>query len=132
MDRVYLDHQVNTFKIDNAMVYQILSVFTNTDTYVYRKQRKATQDGQALYFNIYKRFIGPDHVAMQAVDSEEKILNFHYDGNRKMWSWDKYVALHKEQHTIMESLAEYSTVAWTMTPKSATFFKASRALSWRQ
>ena len=24
-----------------------------------------------------------------------------------MWDWDKYVALHKEQHAIMESLTDY-------------------------
>ena len=28
------------------------------------------------------------------------------DGEIKTWDWDKYVALHKEQHAIMESLAD--------------------------
>ena len=34
LDRVYLDYQCDTFKVDNALVYQILlKVFTGMDTY---------------------------------------------------------------------------------------------------
>ena len=41
LDRTYLSHEVDTFKIVNAMVYQILSkIFTDMDVYVYMKQRK--------------------------------------------------------------------------------------------
>ena len=45
LDRAFLSPKADTFKVDNVMVYQILSkVFTDTDAYVYLKQRKATQD----------------------------------------------------------------------------------------
>ena len=45
LDRAYLSHQNDTFKIDNAMVYQILSkMFTNMIAFVYVKQRKSTLD----------------------------------------------------------------------------------------
>ena len=45
LDKVYLDYQCDTFKINNAMVYQILSkMFTDTDAHVYVRQRKGTQD----------------------------------------------------------------------------------------
>ena len=41
LDRAYLNYQVNSFKIDNALVHQILSkVFTDMDVYVYVKERK--------------------------------------------------------------------------------------------
>ena len=56
---------------------------------------------QAVYFNIHKYFLNPDHVAKQATDSERKLQTSHYDGDRKGWDWDKYFTLHKEQHTIM-------------------------------
>ena len=104
LDRVYLDHQVDTFKVDDDMVYQILSkTFTDTNTYVYVKQRKAMQDGQAVYFDGHKHFLGPDHVARQVAEAKGKLLHSHNDSERKTWDWDKYIALHKEQHTIMES-----------------------------
>ena len=46
-------------------------------------------------------------MARQATDAEGKLQNAHYDGERKTWDWYKYVALHKKQHTIMESLTDY-------------------------
>ena len=33
--------------------------------------------------------------------------NSHNDDKKKGWNQDKYVALHKEWQTIMESLADY-------------------------
>ena len=38
LNRVYLDEQCDTYKIDNALVYQILSkMFMDMDAYVYVK-----------------------------------------------------------------------------------------------
>ena len=55
LDRVYADHQADTFKIDKAMVYQILSkMFADIDAFVYMKQRKAMQDGQAVFFDVHR------------------------------------------------------------------------------
>ena len=46
-------------------------------------------------------------MARQAAEAERKLQSSHYDGEKKGWEWDKYVTLHKEQHTIMESLTDY-------------------------
>ena len=74
LERAYVDHHDNTFKVYNAIVYQILSkMFTDTNAFVYMKQSKATQYGQTVFFDIHKRFLGPDHVARQAPDAEEKL-----------------------------------------------------------
>ena len=41
LDKTYLSYQVDAFKIDNALVCQILfKLFTDMDAYVYAKQRK--------------------------------------------------------------------------------------------
>ena len=105
LDRAYLSYLVDTFNINNALVYQILSkMFTDMDAYVYVKQRKGMHDSQAVCFDIHKQFLRPDHVARQAAEAEGKLQNSHYDCKREMWDWDKYVALHKEQHAIMKNL----------------------------
>ena len=54
---------------------------------------------------VHKQFLGPDHVARQASEAKKK-LQSHYDGEKKGWDWIKYFALHKEQHTTMDSLAD--------------------------
>ena len=53
------------------------------DAYVYMKQRKGMQDGQALFFDAHKQFLSPDHVARQAVEVGKKLQTSHYDGERK-------------------------------------------------
>ena len=64
------------------------------------KQRKATKDGRAVFFDIHKKFLDPDHVARQATDAEGKLQNSH----------DKYVILHKERHAIIESITDYGYI----------------------
>ena len=86
LDTVYWDYQCDTFKIDNALVNQILSkVFTDTNAFVYLKQRKSTQDGWAMFFDIHKHFLSPNHVARLATKAEIKLQSFHYDGERSRW-----------------------------------------------
>ena len=53
------------------------------------------QDGQVVIFNVQKHFL------------QRNLQISHYDGKKKGWGWDKYVTLHKEQHTIMGSLTDY-------------------------
>ena len=127
LNKVYLHYQCDTFKIDNALVYQILlKMLMEMDIYVYMKQRKSTQDGQAVFFHI------PNHFMALTLWQEKKLQTSHYDGEMKGWDWVKYGALNKEQHAIIESVKDYATVAWTMASKSTMSSKASEALSWRQ
>ena len=45
MDRIYMDYQTDTFKVENAMVYQVFTkMFIDTDIFVYVKQRRGMQD----------------------------------------------------------------------------------------
>ena len=108
LDRAYPDYQCNTLKMNNALVYQMLSkIFMNTDTYILMMQKKGMQDNQAVYFNAHKHPLGPDYMTRQTTEAERKLQTSCYDGERKGWDWDKYVALHKEQHVIMENLTDY-------------------------
>ena len=77
------------------------------DSHVYMKHRMSTQDGQAVFFDTHKQFLDTNHVARQATEAKKKLQTSHYGGRRKGWDWDKYVALQKEQHAIMESLADH-------------------------
>ena len=80
LDKFYYLYEVGTFKINNMLVCQIFcKIFMDTDAYVYVKQRRDLQDGQAVYFDIHKQFLGPDHVARQATKAE-KLKTYPYDG----------------------------------------------------
>ena len=71
------------------------------NAYIYVKQRKAMQDGQAVNFDIHKNSLGPDHLARQATEAEGKLQNSHYDGERNHMGLGQVCLLHKEQHTII-------------------------------
>ena len=79
----------------------------DTDAYSYMEQRKSMQNGQVVFFDIHKQFLGSGHVARLATEAKRKLQNSHYDGEEKGWDWDKYIELHKEQCVFMESLADY-------------------------
>ena len=92
-------------------MYQILlNWLMDMDAYIYVKQKKSMQDGQAVFFDIRKQFLDTYHVTRQATDTERKLHCSHYDGDKKGWDCDKYVALHKEQHAIIESLTGYGYI----------------------
>ena len=39
--------------------------------------------------------------------AEQKLTNATYRGEGRHWDFERYVTLHKEQHTILEGLKEY-------------------------
>ena len=58
LNRVYLDHQCDTFRTGNTLVYHILSkIFPDKGDYIVMKKRKSMQDGSAVFFDIHKLFL---------------------------------------------------------------------------
>ena len=70
------------------------------------KQRKSTQEGGVVFFDIHKNISCPWPFSSQAYKAEKKLQSSHYDGEKKRWDCNEYVTLHKEQNTIMEILAD--------------------------
>ena len=56
---------------------------------------------------LHECFLSSYHVARQAAEAEKKQQISYYDVEIKGWDWDQYIALQKEQHAIMERLADY-------------------------
>ena len=81
-------------------------IFRDKDAYIYMKQRKSIMDRWAVFFSIHKQFLDPEHMDRQTIYEEQKMLNCHYDCEKKVWNMDKYAVLNKVQHTIMESLKD--------------------------
>ena len=124
IDGAYLIYQVNTFKIDNAMVYQIFSkVFTDTDSYVYLKQRKSKQDSQAVYFDIHKHFVGPNHVAGRLQKQKESCKTHIIMVREKHGTRTIMLPPTKKSMPSWRALQIMVIKVWTMAPGSATFSK---------
>ena len=53
------------------------------DANVNIKQRKSTKDSWCVFFYVHKQFLGPDQLARQATETELKLQDSHYDGEKK-------------------------------------------------
>ena len=85
-----------------------------------------------VYLTLSKIFMDTDdHAARQATETERKLQTSCYDGERKGWDWDKYVALYNKK-TIMDSLINNGYSGMTNVTEVFHFLQAPRALSWRQ
>ena len=74
------------------------------DAFVFVKQRKAIQVGQAEFFDIKKHFLQPWPCGKAVNRSRRKATEL------PLWWSEKdmrFVFLHKEQHAIMKSLTDY-------------------------
>ena len=60
-----------------------------------------------MIFNIHKPFLVPDHLTRQSTETKRKLQHSPYDDEKKRLDRDKYVSVHKEKHTIMESHADH-------------------------
>ena len=94
--------------------------------YIYIKQRKITKDSWAVFFDIHKWFLIPDNMDKQAAESERMLQSMHYNGKKKGWDNDKYVALWKEQNTMMESLANHGYSGTDDATKVYHFFQGMK------
>ena len=92
------------YKIDNRMVYDVLDQICK-DPYV--KQHKSKRDGSGAFCAIHSGWLGPNHDNVTASEAEMSLQTSTYDGEKRAWNWEKYVAHHGKYHVILTSLMEY-------------------------
>ena len=66
-------------------------------------------------------------MARKDTEAERKLQTSHSGGERKRWDWDKYIALNKEQHDIMESLIGYDYSGMNNGTKVCHFFQSIKS-----
>ena len=133
INRVYLDHHANTFKVDNNTIVDLIlsNMFTDMDAFVYMKQRRCMQDSQAVFFDAHKHFLtltmwlGRLQMQKESCRTPITIMRERHGIGTSMLPSTKNSRLSWRALQIM------ATVEQTMAQRSTSFFKASRALSWR-
>ena len=101
-------HKVAEYVIDNRTVYDVLDqICKDTDLYPYVKQHQPKRDGKGAFYAIHSRGLGPKHVNTTASEAEMALQMSMYDGKKRAWNWEKYVAHHVKYHIILTNLIEY-------------------------
>jgi hypothetical protein len=77
------------------------------DFWTYAKPAQRTKDGRRAFLMLWNHFLGPKNVDNMASEAEAKLGSVSYTGERKKWTWEKYVQIHAEQHAVLNGLTHY-------------------------
>jgi hypothetical protein len=75
--------------------------------FVYIKPALRTRNGRDAYMLLFDHFLGPNNVGNMASESETKFTSTLYNGEKKRFTWETYVRIHTEQHSVLNGLKDY-------------------------
>ncbi|KAI2510528.1 Reverse transcriptase (RNA-dependent DNA polymerase) [Fragilaria crotonensis] len=97
-----------TYLVNREKVWDIISKITREHScWTYVKPAQRTRDGRMAFLSLYQHFLGPNNVDNMATLAEDKLKNTVYNGEQRRWDFERYVNVHKQQHSIMEGLIEH-------------------------
>jgi hypothetical protein len=74
---------------------------------VYIKPALRTRNGRDAYILLFDHFLGPNNVGNMASEAETKLTGTLYNGEKKRFTWETYVRIHTEQHSVLNGLKDY-------------------------
>ena len=102
-------HGADTFfPADNVTIWEKISTLTRSHecwTYVWPAQR--TRNGRMAYRALKNHYLGPNNTNHQANEAKTKLKDSTYHGEKRHWNFERYVRMHQDQHTILQSLIQH-------------------------
>jgi hypothetical protein len=75
--------------------------------FVYIKPALRTRNIRDAYMLLFDHFLGPKNVGNMASEAETKLSSTLYNGEKTLFTWDDYVRIHTEQHSVLNGLKYY-------------------------
>lgn len=97
------------FVTDRTKVWELLSAITRELDYCwsYVKPAQRTRDGRKAFTGLKDHYLGQNHVDTMASKAEIKLQTTFYHGEKRNFTFEKYVRTHVDQHAILETLMEH-------------------------
>jgi hypothetical protein len=96
------------YLVNRGKVWDIISKITREHPcWTYVKPAQKTRDGRMAYNGLYLHYLGPNNVDNMATMAEQKLKDTVYNGEQRRWDFEKYVNVHKQQHSVMEGLVKH-------------------------
>ena len=86
--------------------------------------QQADLDGREAFKGLYDHYLGPNNVDIMASAAEKTMQTTVYNGEMKCWDFEKFVNLHKQQHSILDSLVLHGYAGINV--RDVTWLKVSR------
>jgi hypothetical protein len=97
-----------TFLVNRQKVWEIIAHITRENScWTYVKDAQRTRDGRKAYLSLWTHYLGPNNVDNMATQAEQKLQSTVYNGEQRRWDFERYVNVHKQQHSVLEGLVEY-------------------------
>jgi hypothetical protein len=93
---------------DRRKVWDIMSnICGKHSCFVYIKPALRTRNGRDAYMLLFDHFLGPNNVGNMASEADTKLTGTLYNGEKKRFTWETYVRIHTEQHSVLNGLKYY-------------------------
>jgi hypothetical protein len=94
---------------DRRRVWDIMSniICDKHPCFVYIKPASWNRNGRDAYMLLFDHFIGPNNVGNMASEAETKLTGTLINVEKKGFTWEIYVRIHTEQHSVLNGLKDY-------------------------
>jgi hypothetical protein len=75
--------------------------------WVYIKPAQKGKNGRLAYELLFDHYLGPTNVGNMANTAETKLSSTLYNSKKKRFTWETYMRIHTEQHSVLNGLKEY-------------------------
>jgi hypothetical protein len=94
-----------TYLTDRQRVWDLIAKLTrDQECWSYVKPAQRARDGRKAYKGLYDHYLGPNNVDNLATASERKLTTTIYNGEKRRWTFEKYVRVHVDQHGVLNNL----------------------------
>jgi hypothetical protein len=101
-------HAGQSFVDDRHKVWDIMSnIGGKHSCFVYIKPYLRSRNGRDAYMLLFDHFCGPNNVGNMASEADTKLTGTLYNGEKKRFTWETYVRIHTEQHSVLNGLKDY-------------------------
>jgi hypothetical protein len=101
-------HTGRAFAYDRCKVWDIMSnICDKHSCFVYIKPAMRTRNGRDAYMLLFDHFLGPNNVGNMDSAADTKLTGTLYNGKKKRFTWETYVRIHTEQHSVLNGLKVY-------------------------
>jgi hypothetical protein len=106
--RAIVPHTGRPFVNDRRKVWDIVSnICDKHSCFVYIKPALRTRNGRDAYMLLFDHFLGPNNVGNMVSEEETKLTSTLYNGEKTRFTWETYMRINTENHSVFNGLEDY-------------------------
>jgi hypothetical protein len=101
-------HSDSAYQLDNRKVWKSMkNICGSNPCYIYIKGAAKAKDGREAFCLLFDHYLGANNVCSLATAAEEQLQSTRYSGDKRNFDFEKYVRIHTEHHSVLNSLMEH-------------------------